>query len=180
MLSSACAVAPGTAPGPFADATRFDLTKQGGESRIWPIVRPNQQLNIGEIAAGPHNCLPSPSGRGPGCAWGYEVEVPSCEGRANHPVPEELGWVRKSGRSADASGACHRLLSPFRNKRRDAFLLPPLKTGWQLPGQGGAVGRVSLLILPEGQPFLTSGRFKACPGMPFVIAPVARARFGLP
>ena len=56
-------------------------------------------------------------------AQDYEVEVPPCErGAKDFPSPIRRGArgeVQKSDRSADASGASHRLPSPFQSKRKD-------------------------------------------------------------
>ncbi len=69
--------------------------------------------------------------------WDHEVEVPPCERGAN---PSKQLPGEKSDRSADASGVCHRLLSPFRNKRRSnrfkKTLLLESKTGRQRLRQG--------------------------------------------
>ena len=79
-------------------------------------------------------------------AQDYEVEVPPCErGAKDFPSPYRRGArgeVQKSDRSADASGASHRLPSPFQSKRKDVHSIKKRcctfspKAGWQHPRQG--------------------------------------------
>ena len=114
--------------------TFLDLTQLFPKSRIAACSR-SSQPNSGDVAAGSR-------------LWrDHEVEVPPCERGANRPHPSPRGRgdeARKSNRSADASGVCHRLLFSLPKQAQgvtsaphtgEKTLLLGLKTSRQRLGQ---------------------------------------------